>query len=100
MLVLSRKLDESIVLGDDITVRIISIDKGVVKLGIDAPKNVSIVRSELLEDVKDSNIASSKEVIPLCTSNFATGTPTPNLSARLLTVIGSGLGFKVQRINL
>lgn len=62
MLVLARKLDESIVLGDDITIKVISIEKGVVKLGIDAPKSVSIVRSELLEDVKDANIASSKEV--------------------------------------
>ena len=60
MLVLARKLDESIVIGDDITVKIISIDKGVVKLGIDAPRDVSIVRNELLEDVKDSNIAASK----------------------------------------
>lgn len=61
MLVLARKTDESIVLGDDIIVKIISIDKGVVKLGIEAPKNVTILRSELLEDVKDSNIASSKK---------------------------------------
>ena len=61
MLVLARKLDESIVLGDDITIRVISIDKGVVKLGIDAPKKISIMRSELLEDVKDANIAASKE---------------------------------------
>ena len=61
MLVLARKLDESIVIGDDITVKIISIDKGVVKLGIDAPRDVSIIRNELLEDVKDLNIAASKE---------------------------------------
>jgi carbon storage regulator CsrA len=61
MLVLSRKTDESIVIGDDIVLKIISVDKGVVKIGIDAPKNVSIVRQELLEDVKDANIASSKE---------------------------------------
>lgn len=62
MLVLSRKLDESIEIGDDITIKVISIEKGVVKLGVDAPKNVSIVRSELLEDVKNANIAASKEI--------------------------------------
>jgi len=62
MLVLARKLNESIVLGDDVVIKVISIDKGVVKLGIEAPKSISIMRSELLEDVKDANIASSKEV--------------------------------------
>ena len=62
MLVLARKAEESIQLGDDIVIKVISIDKGVVKLGIDAPKDVNIIRSELLEDVKDSNVASSKEV--------------------------------------
>ncbi|MBU1927709.1 carbon storage regulator CsrA [bacterium] len=62
MLVLARKLDESIVIGDDIIIKVISIDKGVVKLGIEAPSSVSIMRSELLQDVKDANIASSKEV--------------------------------------
>lgn len=62
MLVLARKLDESIIIGDNIIVKIISVEKGVVKLGIEAPKEVSIVRSELLEGVKDLNIAASKEV--------------------------------------
>lgn len=62
MLVLARKLDESIVIGDDITIKIISIEKGIVKIGIDAPRDVDILRSELIEDVKEANIAASKEV--------------------------------------
>jgi len=62
MLVLARKTDESILLGDDIVIKVISIDKGVVKLGIDAPRDVNIIRSELIEDVKDSNVAASKGI--------------------------------------
>jgi carbon storage regulator CsrA len=62
MLVLARKTDESIQIGDDIVLKVISIDKGVVKIGIDAPKDINIIRSELLENVKDSNVASSKDV--------------------------------------
>ncbi len=61
MLVLARKLDESIVIGDNVVVKVISIEKGIVKLGIEAPSSIGIVRSELLEDVKESNIAASKE---------------------------------------
>lgn len=62
MLVLTRKIDESIVIGENVEIKIISIDKGMVKLGIDAPKSISIVRSELLKDIKELNIASSKRV--------------------------------------
>ncbi len=61
MLVLARKIDEAITIGEDIVVKVISIDKGVVKLGIDAPHSVTIVRNELLEDVKEANIAAAKE---------------------------------------
>jgi len=63
MLVLARKMDESIVIGDNIVVKIISVENGVVKLGIDAPKEVSIIRNELIEEVKETNKAASiKEV--------------------------------------
>lgn len=57
MLVLARKVDESIVIGDDIVVKVVSIDNGVVKLGIDAPKDVSILRDELAREVALSNKA-------------------------------------------
>lgn len=61
MLILSRKLDESIVIGDSITLKVIAIDKGVVKLGIDAPSHIRILRSELIRAVEDSNKAASEE---------------------------------------
>ncbi|MDD4854226.1 MAG: carbon storage regulator CsrA [Sulfuricurvum sp.] len=61
MLILSRKLDESILIGDSIMLKVVAIDKGVVKLGIEAPSNVRILRSELIRAVEDSNKEASAE---------------------------------------
>ena len=63
MLVLARKADESIIIGENIVVKVISVENGVVKLGIDAPKEVSIIRNELIEEVKASNKAASLETV-------------------------------------
>lgn len=62
MLILSRKIDESILLGDDIRIKVISMEKGIVKLGIDAPNHVSILREELKLAVTDSNKKASQSV--------------------------------------
>ncbi len=48
MLVLSRKIEQSIQIDADVYIKVISIDGGRVKLGISAPDHVRIVRSELL----------------------------------------------------
>lgn len=50
MLVLSRKLGERIVIGDNIVVTVVEIDRGKIRLGIDAPKEVAIYRGELVRD--------------------------------------------------
>jgi len=55
MLILSRKLEEAIWLGDNIKVKIMGIEKGTVKLGIEAPSEVTILREELKEAVADVN---------------------------------------------
>lgn len=47
MLVLSRKLGEKIVLGDNIVVTVVKIDGGQVRLGLEAPKDVTVYRKEL-----------------------------------------------------
>jgi len=48
MLVLSRKLGEKIMIGPDIIITVIDIDRGKIRLGIDAPRDVPVFRSELL----------------------------------------------------
>jgi len=62
MLILTRKIGEGIVLNENVTIRIVDISKGVVKIGIDAPKEMLILREELEQAVKQSNIEASKSV--------------------------------------
>jgi carbon storage regulator len=60
MLVISRKINEKIKIGDNIEIVIVSIDKNQVKIGIEAPKNLTILRSELLEKIKEENLKAAK----------------------------------------
>jgi len=55
MLVLSRRINEMIRIGDDVRVTFLGIDGDKIKLGIDAPKSVKIFREELLEATKMTN---------------------------------------------
>jgi carbon storage regulator CsrA len=59
MLILSRKLEEAIWLGDNIQIKIMGIEKGAVKIGIEAPSDITILRQELKEQVADVNKQSS-----------------------------------------
>jgi len=54
MLVLSRRKDESIHIGDDVVINVAAIRKGQVKLTIDAPRHVPVYRSELRERMTDT----------------------------------------------
>ncbi|EDL60001.1 carbon storage regulator [Gimesia maris] len=53
MLVLTRKLAEGIRIGDDILVKVIRTGKGSIKIGIDAPDELRVVRAELFEEEED-----------------------------------------------
>lgn len=48
MLVLSRKLGEKITIGDGIVITVVDIDRGKIRLGIEAPRDTPIYRNELL----------------------------------------------------
>ena len=55
MLVLTRKVNQSIIIGENIEVIIIESKDGNVKIGIEAPKNVKIFRKEIFEEIKIEN---------------------------------------------
>jgi carbon storage regulator len=57
MLVLSRKLNQSIVIGDDIHIVVVSVDRDTVKLGIQAPREVPVHRAEVYEEIQRANRA-------------------------------------------
>lgn len=55
MLVLSRKKNQSIIIGQDIEISILGVEGDSVKIGINAPKKVSVLRKELLDEVAETN---------------------------------------------
>jgi carbon storage regulator len=62
MLVLSRKCEQSLLLGDDIVVTVLSIEGDRVKLGIDAPRSVSVLRQEVYQQVRSSNTTAAAPI--------------------------------------
>ncbi|MGB9618860.1 MAG: carbon storage regulator CsrA [Armatimonadota bacterium] len=61
MLVLARKVGQSIVINDNIEVLIIEVRGDQVRLGIEAPKSIPVHRKELLEQIKAENIRAAAE---------------------------------------
>ncbi|WP_158372730.1 carbon storage regulator CsrA [Cellulosimicrobium cellulans] len=59
MLVLSRRVGERLVIGDDIVVTVIEVRSDGVRLGIDAPRSVAVHRAEVLEAVTAANLAAT-----------------------------------------
>lgn len=62
MLVLSRKKDEKIMIGEDVTLMVIEIRGDKVRLGIDAPKDVSVHREEVFNAIRRERDAAPAEV--------------------------------------
>lgn len=60
MLVLSRKRDESIIIGDNIVVTVVDVRGDKVRLGIEAPREISVHRREVYEAIQQENQQASR----------------------------------------
>ena len=65
MLILQRKAGESLLIGEDITVRVVSVDGARVRLAISAPEDVPILRSELVIATAANRDAAMEESAPV-----------------------------------
>lgn len=61
MLILARKIGEAITIADDVVVKVLEIKNGQVKLGVEAPSNITIHRNEVYERIKAENVRAATE---------------------------------------
>ncbi|HCW03408.1 MAG TPA: carbon storage regulator [Clostridium sp.] len=59
MLVITRKKGEALLIGDDIEITVVKLDDGSVKLAIDAPREITILRKELYKAVEEENVSAT-----------------------------------------
>ena len=59
MLVLSRRVGESVVIGDDVVVSLLEVRGDLVRVGIDAPRHVRVYREEVYREVQRANLAAA-----------------------------------------
>lgn len=64
MLILTRKIGESIQIGDHIRIKIIDVSRQFVKVGIDAPRSVKVHREEIWERIREENIKAGSQQTP------------------------------------
>lgn len=73
MLILQRKVGESLLIGDNIEVTVVAVDAGRVRLAIEAPRSLSILRSELRKAAKTNQEAAQEEAPPAELLDFLGG---------------------------
>ena len=70
MLILSRKVNEKIMIGDDIAVTIVEVRGDQVRIGVNAPRTVKVFRQEVFDAIKAENLAAAESMPVLPVVNF------------------------------
>ena len=89
MLILSRKPGESIVIDGRITVKIIRLDGDIVKLGIEAPREVPVHRQEVYDEIQKNNreaLTDDRPKLPRLSAHKGSAAPKPVASIASISV--------------
>ena len=65
MLILSRKINEKIIIGEDVSITIIEIRGDQVKIGVEAPKSIKVFRQEIYEAIQKENKAAATSQVSM-----------------------------------
>jgi len=100
MLVLTRKTGQKIIINDDIEIIILETKGDAVKIGIKAPKHVTIYREEIYEEIKKSNKQASKNVLLADLNNVCSllGNTTPK-SDNYMDKFKSVINIPVKKVD-
>jgi carbon storage regulator len=93
MLILSRKIDQSIIIGENIEISITKIEGDSVKIGISAPRSIAILRKEILEEMQSSNKAAAAAATP------AKGALVANSAKQLMAQLKAKKAEQAERRN-
>jgi len=84
VLVLSRKINQSVMIGDDIEIILLETKGDTAKLGIVAPRDVKVYRQEIYQAIKSENIKATQAPTPACRSMAARSRRTRRIGGRAM----------------
>ena len=96
MLILTRRVGETIVIGDDVIITVLGIKGNQVRIGINAPKDVSVHREEIYQRIQQEKNTTSTTTAPSTTTEAA---PKNEESATVTTTIRKKREVKVDKTD-